>query len=338
MFKRDKETVVSKFLDRIIARAATDLKTIVLPEGNDPRTIEAAVKARDAGIANLVVLADTEVIVDSSWDLSGIACIDPKNSDKSSEYAELLYELRKDKGLSLEEAQAMVINPLVYGVMMVKCEEADGMVAGAAHATADVLRPALQVLRTKPGVSLVSAFFVIVVPDCDYGSDGAFIFADSGMVQYPDSDGLAAIAISSAESFKLLVEEDPVVAFLSHSTYGSAAGESIDKVKAAVEKARELAPDLPMDGELQLDAAIVPEIGQSKAPGSTVAGHANVLIFPDLDSGNIAYKLAQRLAKAEAYGPITQGFPKPVNDLSRGASADDIVGVIAITAVQAQNQ
>ena len=328
---------MSDFLDRIVKRAASDVKTIVLPEGNDPRTLEAAVKARDAGIARLVVLADSEVIATSSLDFAGIELIDPRNAETAADYAEQLYEIRKDKGLTLEEAQQMITNPLMYGVMMVKCDDADGMVAGAAHATADILRPALQVLKTKPGVSLVSAFFVIVVPDCEYGSNGTFIFADSGMVQYPDSAGLAAIAISSAESFRLLVQEEPVVAFLSHSTYGSAKGESIDKVTAAVQIAHELAPSLSLDGELQLDAAIVESIGQSKAPGSTVAGHANVLIFPDLDSGNIAYKLAQRLAKAEAYGPITQGFPKPVNDLSRGASADDIVGVIAITAVQAQS-
>jgi len=329
---------VSNFLDRIIARAASDVKTVVLPEGNDPRTLEAAVKARDAGIARLIVLGDTDIVGASAFDLTGIEFIDPARSESAAEYAEQLYELRKEKGMTPEEATEAVKNVLTYGVMAVKNGLADGMVAGAAHATADVLRPSLQILRTRPGVSLVSAFFVIVVPDCEYGSDGAFIFADSGMVQYPDSEGLAAIAISSAESFKLLVEADPVVAFLSHSTYGSAKGESIDKVVEAVRIARELAPDLVLDGELQLDAAIVPSVAQSKAPGSSVAGNANVLIFPDLDSGNIAYKLAQRLAKAEAYGPITQGFPKPVNDLSRGASADDIVGVIAITAVQAQAQ
>ncbi|MCL2136596.1 MAG: phosphate acetyltransferase [Coriobacteriia bacterium] len=329
---------MSNFLDRMIERAAADLKTVVLPEGNDPRTLEAAVKARDAGIAKLIVLGDAEVIGASELDLTGITVIDPSTSSSAAAYADQLYELRKDKGMTPEEAAENVKSVLTYGVMMVKNGEADGMVAGAVHATADVLRPSLQILRTKPGVSLVSAFFVIVVPDCEYGSDGVFIFADSGMVQYPDSEGLAAIAVNSAESFKLLVEEEPIVAMLSHSTYGSAKGESIDKVTAAVEIARGLAPDLVLDGELQLDAAIVPEIALSKAPESVVAGKANVLIFPDLDSGNIAYKLAQRLAKAEAYGPITQGFPSPVNDLSRGASPDDIVGVIAITAVQAQLQ
>jgi len=329
---------MSNFLDRIIERAASEQKTIVLPEGNDPRTLEAAAKARDAGIARLIVLATADSVAACPYDLSGIEIIDPVLSPKAAGFAEQLYELRKDKGLTEEQAAEMVKDELVFGVLMVKAGEADGMVAGAAHSTSDVLRPCLQILKTRPGIKLVSAFFVIVVPDCEYGSDGVFIFADSGMVQYPDSEGLAAIAISSAASFKALVEAEPVVAMLSHSTYGSAKGESIDKVTEAVRIAHELAPDLPLDGELQLDAAIVPEIGASKAPGSTVAGLANVLIFPDLDSGNIAYKLAQRLAKAEAYGPITQGLARPVNDLSRGASADDIVGVIAITAVQAQMQ
>jgi phosphate acetyltransferase len=219
---------------------------------------------------------------------------------------------------------------------MVHLNDADGMVAGAAHATSDVLRPALQILKTAPETQLISAFFVIVVPDCDYGKEGAFIFADSGLVQHPDSAELCDIGISSATSFKTLLEAEPVVAFLSHSTWGSAKSPSVDKVHEAVALAREKAPTLALDGEFQLDAAIVPSVGASKAPGSAIAGKANVLIFPDLDSGNIAYKLAQRLAKAEAYGPITQGIAKPVNDLSRGCSADDIVGVAAITAVQAQ--
>jgi len=219
--------------------------------------------------------------------------------------------------------------------MLVKAGLADGMVSGAIHSTADTLRPALQILKTKPGTKLVSSFFVMVVPDCPYGSNGVFIFADPGLVQNPSSEELAAIALSSAESYKQLMKEEPVVAFLSHSTKGSAKHPDVDKVLEAVKIAKAAAPDLMMDGEFQLDAAIVPEIGASKAPGSSVAGKANVLVFPDLDAANIGYKLTQRLAKAEAYGPVTQGIAKPVNDLSRGCSAEDVVGVIAITALQA---
>ncbi len=223
-----------------------------------------------------------------------------------------------------------------YGVMMVKMGDADGMVSGACHSTADTLRPCLQILKTKPGTKLVSAFFLMVVPNCEYGANGAFVFADSGLNQNPNPEELAAIAASSAESFKLLVQEEPIVAMLSHSTKGSAKHADVDKVVEATRIAKEQYPDLKLDGEFQLDAAIVPSVGASKAPGSEVAGKANVLIFPDLDAGNIGYKLLQRLAKAEAYGPVTQGIAKPVNDLSRGCSAEDIVGVVAITAVQCQ--
>ena len=220
--------------------------------------------------------------------------------------------------------------------MMVKMGDADGVVSGACHSTANTLKPSLQIIKTAPGTKLVSAFFVIVVPDCEYGADGTFIFADSGLVQNPNSEELAAIAASSAQSFELLVQKEPIVAMLSHSTKGSAKHADVDKVVEATRIAKEENPDLKLDGELQLDAAIVPSVGSSKAPGSDVAGKANVLVFPDLDAGNIGYKLAQRLAKAEAYGPITQGIAAPINDLSRGCSAEDIVGVVAITAVQAQ--
>ena len=236
-----------------------------------------------------------------------------------------------------EKARELLLtNYLYYGVMMVKMKDADGMVSGACHSTADTLRPSLQILKTKPGTKLVSAFFIMVVPDCEMGANGTFLFGDSGLEQNPDPEKLAAIALSSADSFRLLTEKEPIVALLSHSTKGSAKHADVDKVVEATKIAKENAPEgLLIDGEFQLDAAIVPSVGASKAPGSPVAGKANVLIVPDLDAGNIGYKLVQRLAKAEAYGPLTQGIAAPVNDLSRGCSAKDIEGVIAITAVQA---
>lgn len=345
---------MSWFLDRVIERASADLKTIVLPEGADPRTLQAAVQVRDLGIARPIVLADAAAVegalaavaaddgvtdgTSGSLDLSGIEIIDPLTSPHRQRYADRLYELRQAKGLTREEAFELSGNVLYHGISMVAAGDADGMVAGAAHATSDVLRPALQILKTAPGTRLVSAFFVIVVPDCDLGLNGAFIFADSGLVQHPSAEELCDIGISSAASFRTLLEAEPTIAFLSHSTRGSAKSPSVDRVREAVALARAKAPTLALDGEFQLDAAIVPAVGASKAPDSAIAGTANVLIFPDLDSGNIAYKLAQRLAKAEAFGPVTQGIAKPVNDLSRGCSAADIVGVIAITAVQAQAQ
>ena len=327
---------MSWFLDRIIERAGKDIKNIVLPEGDDPRTLEAARRIRDLNIARPIVLASSKTIDENRENLVGITLIDPSVSPDRSRYANELYELRKSKGMTAEEAFELAGKVLYFGVLMVRLGDADGMVAGAAHSTSDVLRSALQVLKTAPGTSLVSAFFVIVVPDCPYGLDGAFIFADSGLVQHPNSNELSEIGISSAYSFRALLEAEPVVAFLSHSTRGSAKSPSVDKVREAVALAQAKAPEFAIDGEFQLDAAIDLAVGASKAPGSAIAGNANVLIFPDLDSGNISYKLAQRLAKAEAFGPITQGIARPVNDLSRGCSVEDIVGVAAITAVQAQ--
>lgn len=327
---------MSTFLDRISKRAASNKQHIVLPEGGDLRTLQAARAIVDAAIANITVLAVPKEAASFGIDLSGIHIIDPSTNQANERYALELYKLRKDKGLTLANAQELVKDELYHGVMMVHLDEADGMVAGAAHATSDVLRPCLQILKTAPGLSLVSAFFVIVVPHCEYGNKGAFIFADSGLVQHPNASEIASIALSSANSFKSLLESEPIVALLSHSTHGSAQSPSVDRMIEATALAKAQAPELALDGELQLDAALVPSVGMSKAPNSSVAGHANVLIFPDLDSGNIAYKLAQRLAKAEAYGPITQGLAKPVNDLSRGASAEDILGVVAITAVQSQ--
>ncbi len=327
---------MSKFLDSMVSQASKDIQTIVMPEGEDKRTLEAARKATDAGIAKIVVLGDKATVESHGVALDGIDVIDPKDAADHDELANMFYELRKHKGVTPEDADAKVKDELYYGTMMVKAGKADGMVSGACHATGDVLRPALQILKTAPGTKLVSAFFIMVVPDCEFGKDGTFLFADCALNQYPDSEALSEIAIASAESFKSFIGGEPAVAMLAHSTYGSAKGESIDKVRTAAELAKEKRPDLLIDGELQLDAAIVPSVGASKAPGSKVAGKANVLVFPDLDSANIGYKLVQRLAKAEAYGPVLQGIAKPVNDLSRGCSSDDIFGVIAITAIQSQ--
>ena len=327
---------MSSFLETIVTRAKSDKKTIVLPEGDDERTLAAAERILADGIANLVILGDVNSIKASSFNLDGAELIDPADFAESGEYATQLFEIRKHKGMTEEKAAELVKDVLYLGVMLVKNGRADGMVAGACHATGDVLRPSLQILRTAPGAKLVSSFFVMVVPDCDLGEKGTFVFSDCGLEVQPDAERLANIAVSSAESFSRLVGGEPRVALLSHSSHGSAKNDDATKVVEATAIAKELAPDLALDGELQLDAAIIPEVGASKAPDSAVAGRANVLVFPDLDAGNIGYKLVQRLAKAEAYGPVTQGIAAPVNDLSRGCTADDIYGVIAITCVQAQ--
>ncbi|OUQ52205.1 phosphate acetyltransferase [Lachnoclostridium sp. An118] len=329
------------FIDEMKAKARANKKTIVLPESEDERTYKAAEAVLKEEIANVVIVGSEEEVAKNkgSYDISGAQIVDPATSDKTEAYIAKLVELRQKKGMTEEQAREILLtNYLYYGVMMVKMKDADGMVSGACHSTADTLRPCLQILKTKPGTKLVSAFFVMCVPDCEYGENGVFVFADCGLNQNPAPEELAAIAESSAESFRMLVGAEPKVAFLSHSSKGSAKHADVDKVTEAVKIAKEANPDLMVDGELQLDAAIVPSVGESKAPGSPVAGHANVLVFPDLDAGNIGYKLVQRLAKAEAYGPMTQGIAAPVNDLSRGCSAEDIVGVVAITAVQAQNQ
>jgi len=329
------------FIDVIIEKAKAANKTIVLPEGKDPRTIEAAAKLLEREIVKVILIGNREALISSAgkWDISGAVFIDPMNYPQYDEYVEIFTELRKKKFASVDEAREkakeLMRDEVFIAVMMVKQGLADGMVSGACHSTADTLRPSLQILKTAPGTKLVSAFFMMVVPDCDYGSEGVFLFGDSGLVENPDADELSEIAISSAKSFRQLAGREPNVAMLSYSTYGSAHSILTEKVVDATRLAKEKAPDLNLDGELQLDAAIVPSVGKSKAPGSPVAGSANVLIFPDLNAGNIGYKLAQRLAKAEAYGPITQGLAAPVNDLSRGCCADDIVGVAAITAVQA---
>lgn len=326
------------FIDGIKARAKQNMKTIVLPESDDRRTLEAASKILAEGVANIVLVGNKEAIEKGAegLDISKATIIDPDNTDKLQAYIDILVEVRKSKGMTPEQAKELLTKDYLYfAVTMVKAGDADGMVSGAVHSTADTLRPSLQILKTAPGTKLVSAFFVMVVPNCEFGEEGTFIFSDAGLNQNPNSEELAAIAGSSAKSFASLVGKEPVVAMLSHSTKGSAKHPDVDKVVEATRIAKELYPEYKIDGEFQLDAAIVPSVGASKAPDSDIAGKANVLIFPDLDAGNIGYKLAQRLAKAEAYGPITQGIAKPVNDLSRGCSADDIVGVIAITAVQA---
>ncbi len=327
---------MSTFLDSMIARAKADRRTIVLPEGDDPRTLEAAERILADDVASLIILGDAAAIEGSGRKLDGARIVDVRASELRVELAEKLHGIRQHKGMTPEQADALMDDVLYFGVMLVKAGYADGMVAGACHATADVLRPCLQILKTAPGVKLVSSFFVMVVPDCEYGEDGTFIFSDCGLEVQPDAERLAHIAVGSARSWKALMGTEPCVALMSHSTYGSAKNDDASKVVEAARIARELAPDLALDGELQADAAIVPSVGSSKAPDSPVAGKANVLVFPDLDAGNIGYKLVQRLAKAEAYGPITQGIAAPVNDLSRGCTADDIVGVIAITCVQAQ--
>lgn len=328
---------MSAFLDAVLARAKTEKKTIVLPEGDDERTLQAAQTILEQGVADLIILGDAEAIKASPYPLDGARIVDVRTAPEREDYAAKLYELRKHKGMTEEQALALMDNVLYFGNMIVKNGDADGMVCGACHSTSDVLRAALQVLKTAPGVKLVSAFFVMVVPDCAYGQDGTFIFADCGLEIQPDAEKLAHIAVNSAQSWRTLMGTEPTVALLSHSTKGSAvATADRAKVEEATALAKEFAPELALDGELQLDAAIVPSVGSSKAPDSPVAGKANVLVFPDLDAGNIGYKLVQRLAKAEAYGPITQGLAAPVNDLSRGCSAEDIVGVIGITCVQAQ--
>ncbi|MCI8693739.1 MAG: phosphate acetyltransferase [Lachnospiraceae bacterium] len=331
------------YIDKIKERAKLDKKTIVLPESKDKRTLLAAAKIMEEGIADIVMIGNEEKITDGAgWlevDLSEVKIIDPSDTPKLDEYAELLYETRKAKGMTLEKAREILLNDyLTFGIVMVKAGDADGMVAGACHSTAETLRPALQILKTAPGVKLVSAFFVMDTKFKEQGENGTFLFADCGLNQDPTAEELATIAETSYRSFKSLIGPKPVIAMLSHSTKGSAKHALVDKVVEATRIAKEQYPHLLLDGELQLDAALVPGVAKSKAPGSPVGGRANILIFPNLDAGNIGYKLVQRLGGAEAYGPMLQGIAKPVNDLSRGCSWQDIVGVVAITAVQAQLQ
>ena len=330
------------FIEGLKNKARQNIKTIILTESEDKRVLEAAQKVKKQGFANIILIGNEEeankLAKENDLDISGIPVINPETSDKFEEYANAFYELRKAKGMTEDKAREMLKDNMYFGTMMVKMGDADGLVSGACHSTANTLRPALQILKTAPGTKLVSAFFLMVVPNCNYGENGIFIFGDSGLVENPTADELSEIAISSSKSFEQLTGKESKVAMLSYSTYGSAHSELTEKVVEATKLLKEKMPNLICDGELQLDAAIIPEINASKAPGSPLKGEANTLIFPNLDAGNIGYKLVQRLANAEAYGPLCQGIAKPVNDLSRGCNSDDIVGVVAITAVQAQEK
>ena len=327
---------MASFIDTLIDRAKADKKTIVLPEGNDERILEAAQEALAQGIANIIILGDADEIAAKGYNLEGATIIDPATSDKQEEFAELLYELRKAKGMTPEEAKELVKDPIHFAVLMVNSGLCDGLVGGACHATIKILSPSLKIIKTAPGEPMVSSFFIMDVPGSEFGENGLFLFADCALEIQPTSEKLAHIANQTDKSFKRLIGDDPRIALLSHSSHGSAVNDDSTKVVKAVEYIRENYPDIVADGELQLDAAIVPELGASKAPNSPVAGKANVLIFPDLDAANIGYKLVQRLGGAKAYGPVLQGLAAPVNDLSRGCTAEDVVGVIAITCVQAQ--
>ena len=330
-----------EIMSKILALAKNNKKKIVLPEGIEERTICAVEQIKKENIAEPILIGNKEDILNKSKelnvDISGVTIIDPETSDKLQTYIEAFYELRKNKGITLSKAEKIVRDPLYFATMMVKLDDADGMVSGAIHTTGDLLRPGLQVIKTAKGVSTVSSFFIINVPDSPYGDNGTLLFADCAVNPVPNEDQLVEIAIATAETSKNLCGSEPKVAMLSFSTMGSADHDVVTKVRNATAKAREMRPDIKRDGELQLDAAIVPKGANQKAPNSDVAGKANVLIFPDLQSGNIGYKLVQRFANATAIGPICQGFAKPINDLSRGCSSQDIVNVVAITAVQAQS-
>ena len=327
------------FIDKVKENARKDIKRVVLPESSDIRVLEAARKITDEGFAKVILIGNRENLKTvSDIDLSDIEVINPENSEKFEEYVQAFYELRKAKGMTEEKARETMKDNIYYGTMMIKQGDADGLVAGSVCSTADTLRPSLQIIKTAPGVKLVSSFFIMQVPNCELGENGMFLFSDCGLNTNPNAEELSEIAISSANTWNQLIGTEPRVAMLSYSSLGSAPlTEMTGKVIEATKLVKEKMPELAVDGELQLDASIVPSVGVKKAPESKVAGKANILIFPDLNAGNIGYKLVERLAKAEAYGPVTQGIARPVNDLSRGCKADVIVGVVAITAVQAQN-
>ena len=327
-------------IEQLIQRAKADKQRIVLPEGTEERTLKAANQILTDGVADLILLGNVEEIQEKAreWGLGNISkatLIDPQNSEKSEEYAQMLFELRKKKGMTIEEARKKVTDPLYYGCMIIKSGEADGQLAGARNTTGDVLRPALQIIKTAPGITCVSGAMLLLTHAPECGDNGVLVMGDVAVTPVPDANQLAQIAICTARTAKAVAGIEPRVAMLSFSTHGSAKHEVVDKVVEATRIAHEMDPELLLDGELQADAALVPAVGASKAPGSPIAGKANVLVVPSLEVGNIGYKLVQRLGHATAVGPILQGIARPVNDLSRGCSIDDVYKMIAITANQA---
>ena len=332
---------MSSLIESIKAKAKANKQHILLPEGTEERTVQAAAIIRDQGIADVTLFGKEEeirAVADKyNVDLTGIGLIDPETHPLYEEYVNRFYEMRKAKGVTPEKAAATMKDPLFFAAMMVKDKKGDGFVSGAINTTGNTLRPGLQIVKMRPGIKTVSSFFIMSVQDKSYGEDGTLLFGDCAVNINPDADQLAEIALCTADSAKVLCDfKEPRVAMLSFSTKGSAKHENVDKVAAATAKVKELNPELMVDGELQADAALVEKVGQLKSPGSPVAGKANILIFPDLQAGNIGYKLVQRLGNAEAIGPVCQGFAAPINDLSRGCSVEDIVSLVAITAVQAQ--
>lgn len=327
-------------MNQIIARAKADKQRIVLPEGTEERTLKAADQLIADGVADVILIGNPTEIMDlaKSFELSNIdkaTIVDPTNHEKQEVYANLLFDLRKSKGMTLEQAQKTAQDPLFLACLMIKNGDADGEVAGARNTTGNVLRAAFQVIKTQPGIKVVSGVFLMTLPNKNYGEDGLMLFADCAVLPNPTADELAQIAVSTGKTARQIANIEPRVSILSFSTKGSAKHEMVDKVIEATQKAQEMAPDMLIDGELQADAAIVPAVGCSKAPNSPIKGAANVLVFPTLETGNICYKLVQRLAGAEAVGPILQGIAAPVNDLSRGCSVEDVYKMVAITANQA---